>query len=342
MKFFAGMKFCAAVWLSLCLLIAGCFSPVEIAQFVDEARLDAKIGILANLDLTFPTPKSSGLERALNYFKSEKVDAVVFIGNAPTDLDSLWNKRFSEKTRKIIVDSPQILEFNAWKAHFSPRKMPFKRDKMLAFYGERRLALTDELCVLPHSSLSICAGSMSGVEIPSYYSPVAAAAKAAQGLLVRVYSGTVEIRRMDFTGVPSQKRRKGAPPPALAEEVAPAWRYKRIADDSYECLIEDAAEAPQFWDDTEIIALRSVGRNNETYYTLKFPPVQSRHTGERAYAYDVKCFDGEIRHLLSPAFFRAETQEKTAVTAKFDDPPISVTPVSSLGKRGREVPVIVR
>lgn len=341
----------------LAVFAGGCLC--EMSQMVDDARVVARIGVLADPEVGWIT-ETAALETAFAFYRQSKVDAVVIAGavtkNGYRDqfevLGKIWSKVFKGTATRLIVE-PGEYEVNGFAFAVAPDRPP-RRCGRLTFYGGRKLALTDELCFFPRHTPAICAGSMSGIDLPSGFAGTDAAKRAAQarqGLLVSAYSDRAVIRRLDFTQkVPLDRdlawkvRKENL---AYAEDVSDPWE---IAADGTAPL---PPEVPEFWADTQLkLAIGCIGA--ETAYTLKWPCVLARFTGARARWYEVEvAFADNPKvpfkrlNVLSDGFCLAEERDMAGAKCVFkaSDMPsyseahptvvFSVTPIGCFGKRGK-------
>ncbi len=356
-------------------LAGGCVS--DMAQLVDDARVTARIGVLANTEVGWIT-ETRALETAFRFYRQNGVDAVVIAGKVTRNgyrdqrevLAKVWQRVFRDRSDVRLITEPGRYEANGF-AFAVASNRPYGRCDVVTFHGEGKRALTDELCFYPRKNRAIAAGSMSGVTPPRGFEgvetldangrarpgPLAAKAScAAQGLLVSAYGERVVVRRLDFT--------QAAP---LDREKAAALRHDRLvyAEDVAEPWVVDAESgehtepAPEFWDDTRVQVCR--GQDKEgPFYTVIWPAVQKRFTGARARSYEVEAqFDGADaakprphlvrKSVLSDGFFLAEERDVGGVkcVVRFAELPsargalsrvvFAVTPIGAYGKRGRPV-----
>lgn len=330
-------------------LLSGCLGLVDDVQHaVDAARVKARVAVLANLEISWPA-SAKPFEKALAFCRAEGVDAVVVVGD-PTQkrqknqyevFESAFRRAFPEAARtgvpRLVVATNRVeLEVKGFSFAAQPRR-PQGKNRLPTFHGEGKLALTDGLCAYPEGWNSFCAGSMSGIDANPFYEPLGSAAQgrmkaAAQGLLVKAYADEAMVRRIDF---------------ASGEDVGEPWRVALAESDA---RAPRQSQVPEFWPDTRLAVSRGYGKNGETLFTVRWPNLLSRHVGVRAFAYDVGVeTEGNpsvVRHVLSDDFFRAEAHDaapvRLSISAK-DIPSgsgtfrVSVTPVSSLGVRGKPV-----
>ena len=328
----------------LALPFAGCVD--EMARFVDDARVTARIGVMADTEVEWITGTKK-LEAAFWFYRQSKVDAVVIAGKVTKDgykdqrevLDKVWKRVFGgTETRLIVTEGRHEVKGFAFAAVSA---QPLGICEIPTFYGGAKRALTDELGYYPRDSKAICAGSMSGVRVQSGFADAEGLnrrlASVAQGLLVSVYADRVSARRLNFS-TPS----RNAP---VAEDVAEPWEIGVEAERD---------PAPQFWDDTRVLVTVGQDRTNRIY-TVKWPNVQKRFTGARARSYEVEVVDPERKKraylrksVLSEGFHLHETRDVAGVRCVFldhelarcgDSPRIvfAVTPIGFFGKHGRTV-----
>lgn len=377
-----------ALWLSaLALVLAGCHSISydEVEKFVDARRTKAKFGVVANPRVSW-AKNASRLRAALRYFAQEEVEAVVVLGeltaggysNQYREFATLWREVMPPGTRLVAVRGfeenanpaagagSELREVGTLMApeggtfevagrtfHASFAKSYSKPADRLGFYAQSPMMLTDELCFLPRASLSINASSLSGVDISNYYERNFDLRGLAQGLLVKVYSDALEVRRLDFAckgPIPGRKRSKPLPKGfAYAEDVAPPWRIECAADGA--CRVSEPEKvAPRFWDDTRLQVFRG-DDGTRTGYTVRFPQVLAKYTGVRAFSYEVRC-GKVVRAILPLGCHQSEDRVEKPVEylflteelrgAKSGPLEFSVTPVSALGVRGTPITATVQ
>lgn len=304
--------------MALALVAAGC---APLARVVSERGVRERVGVLANLDIGWE--RSTGpLLRALAYFREQGVDKVVVLGdptkngypNQRAVFEAAWRKAFRGATPPERLLAPSELAFGG-----------------VTFTGEGRLPLTDLLCVHPRDGRRVNAGSMRGIAVSGVFdrqdrATVAGIASSAQGLLVLVRDDGMEIRRLDFSS-------------RVAEEVGPPWRVDRAGR-----LSSEGDAVPQFWADTRIDVTPGYDAKGRAVYTVRWPPVLARHTGARAFSYDVSKGDKVVRRVQSAGFFLPESRDGAAVTCVIPVADVEgvegrfgVTPLSSLGRRGATV-----
>ena len=346
-KFFRAL----ALALAAALALAGCAE----LKSLDELTVRARVGVLAAPQLSWAA-KSPALRKALERFRAEKADAVIIIGELTAggaetqyaELARLWRATMSARVKLVLVRGPE--EDRAWRDAFAapfpdgtlilpPAGGEFeiegrrfgagyfkKWDNKKAlpwFYGQGRYALTDEIGAPQRTLGNFYAGSMSGITIPDDFDRLKGLDSVAQGLLVKAYPDETVALRLDFS---------------TGEEVAAPWR---LAPDSTAIAAAETA-APQFWDDASLLVIRGTANDGHALWTLKFPPVLARHTGVRAFYYEIAVDGiGVVRRVLPPGFWLSEDRAQQALSLTLDsrelpdDPHFSVTPISSLGVRGR-------
>lgn len=306
--------------LLLVLLFAALFAGCE-NLLTFEPTPKEKVGVLANLDITWP--KSTGaLRRALAHFKAEKVSKVIIVGdptkngykNQQEVFQAAWNESFRGTKAPELVLSADPAEFRGIK-----------------FTGKGRFPLTDLLCVHPLTGKRINAGSMRGIEVSGIFDKpdqrtISRIVESAQGLLVSVFDDGMKVARLDFSG-------------NSAVEVGPAWEV-----DNEGLIHAETARAPEFWADTRVSVVRGYDKVGNYVYTVRWPPVLAKYTGARAFSYDVSVGKKVIRRVQSRGFFLDEARDAESVSciitqAEIGDaePKFGVTPISSLGYRGKTV-----
>lgn len=342
----------------LVLLVSGCVG--DMVRMVDEARIVAKVGILADADLS-GAGRRQQLRKAFEYFRQEGVDAVAIAGTVttpdapdqPNPLQTVWQQTFGGSPVPLFSE-PGRHEINGVPFATAVDRPVGKQD-VLTFYGTRRLALTDELCVYPRGNRAICAGSMSGVALPRGFKDKeleTELAKSAEGLLVSFYSDKTVVRRLDFT----QK---------LPVDPDAAWEVKKsrlvYAEDVAEPWILDADgqvaklqnEIPEFWPDSRLMVILGYDRSKRIY-TVKWPSVLACRTGTRARWYVMEAAFADTpasaflsRTFLSRNFHQSEDRDGDAVKCVFkaSEFPAAqgshkqvvfrVTPVGPYGKSGK-------
>lgn len=302
------------ICLLFALFLAGCvsFAPAP----------SAKVGVLAHTEISWPN-STGPFKKALAYYRAQAVDEVVLLG---------------DPTKNGYLNQLEVFK-SAWNAAFKGARAP---KLTIAEAGEHeiggitftnlgRYPLTDLLCVYPFEGRKIDAGSMRGFEVSDVFERQDAKAQAAfrasaQGLLVSVFADSLVVERLDFSG-------------KLVEAVGPAWTV-----DSASLIHAEGAEAPQFWHDTLISVVRGYDAKGNPVYTVRWPPVLARHTGERAYSYNVMVGKRVIRRVQSPSFHLPESRDLAAISVvvpeadlKGAEPRFGVVPVSSMGKKGKVI-----
>ena len=323
---------------------SGCLS--EMAELVDDARVTARIGVMAHTEVGWIT-ETKVLEEALRFYRTCKVDAVVIAGGATKNgyrnqyevLDTVWTRVFGGTDVRLVMTEGRH-EVNGF--HFAVSfARPLGTCDVLTFHGGEKRALTDELGYYPREANVIGAGSMHGVSVPAGFSDAKDLSRrlsdVAQGLLVSVYSGRVSVRRLDF----GREAKRGA---FRAEDVAVPWEVG-------EPLPRE--EAPQFWPDTRIAVACGRTTEGEAAYTVRWPNVLKRFTGARARHYEVEVADAAHptmpflrKSVLSNGFCFSEERDIGAVMCRIkvsELPPgmegrslvFRVTPVGMFGKHGK-------
>lgn len=356
--------------------LSGCVDVDGIARFVDDARTEAKIGVLGNLEVEWARD-AKGLRTALEYFQSEQVDAVVLLGNLTKDgylgqyreLATLWKKTMAPSVRLIAVRGfeedaamrPNCgtelkgigvfegpvggdFEVEGFRFHASYAKC-YKRTGLISFYSKGRMALTDEMCVSPRASRAVNVGSMSRLDVSKFYDDMPEKVIVAQGLLVRAYASEVEIDRLDFSTPARKAQPRGQAP--QAEPVAVPWTYPRDAPAG--SVKEQPGEAPNFASGVALQLVRG-DDGNRRGLLVRFPPVLSRTGGVRAFSYEVSLDNPQktVKNVLSYAFYLPESRETAGVTCTFDETDlagaetVTVVPVSSTGVRGAPLTASLR
>lgn len=342
------------------LLTGGC-EIEDVARLVDDLRADARIGILANVELVSQADVQV-LGKAFRFYRQENVDAVVVIGQ-PADrqdiLKSAWGVAFGPESKVLLIQSPgRRVEVGGFAFGLADRR-PARPDDVLTFCGDGKFALTDDLTSYDAELNAVYAGSMSGFNVPDGYSRNGRPADAcefigsAQGLLASVYSSKVVIRRLDFT----ESAPPGgslAPGQVYAEDLSPELTLPR------EGRVSRAPSAPpEFWADTVLRVIPGYS-GAERVYTVEWPAVQRRFTGVRAHSYEVSVHrfaPGATkpsralrrRNVLSECFYKAEVRDAKPVKCLFRREDlvaaagpdasvvISVAPLGAFGDRGKSV-----
>ena len=340
------------------LFLAGCVS--EVARLVDDVRVVARIGVLADVN-----PRGAGdvqmLKKAFAFYRQEGVDAVAVVGTVPTAGAAVRREQLEDAWRQSFAGTsvPLILEPGRYEVKGVPfataEDHPVGKQDVLTFYGKRRLALTDELCAYPRGSRTLCAGSMSGLDLPAGYEDkelAAKLAKSAEGLLVSVYEDKTVVRRLDFTqALPldsDEAWRVKKERLVYAEDVAEPWV---VGKDGKVAMPEK--EIPEFWADTQLQVIPGYVRT-ERVYTVKWPKLLRRHVGARARWYVVEAAFADdskavfiSRTILSDGYHQSEDRDTGAVKTVFrasELPSASeahtqvvfkVTPVGAFGKSGK-------
>lgn len=354
------------------MVLCGCMDIGNISDAIDDARVVARIGVVANPELSWPK-SSAQLQKAFTCFRQKKVDAIVVLGNLTKDgsmgqyrvLSQAWDAVFRNPVKGIDPNPPRRIfvlgdrdrerfrpefaselggDLSQDGGDFAVNGFSFRAvcgkppsDDIPTFYSDGKMSLTDELCWYPRTRPHFNAGSLSGIVLKSGYEPVAKAASSSQGLIVSVYSSEIAVTRFDFGDM---------------EPVAEDWRVSRKPG-SAAPQIDD--RAPQFWDDTELRVLHGSEPGKGPSFKIVWPPVLAKHTGVRAHSYEVVALvspkDGgkevamKRRYVLSPNFHRAESRDTEPVSCRFYDAELpaegefrfTVTPISSFGVRGRSL-----
>ena len=325
------------------LFLAGC-EIEDVERFVDDTRVIARVGVMADTEVDMKGAPA-GFKRALQFFRASGVDAVAIAGKVTrhglVSEDLVLDRAFQDvfrgtSVRLIVQPGPQ--EVKGFRFELA-KSRPYGKGAVPTFYGGRKLALTDEMCIYPRNSQIICAGSMRGVEIPIGFEDKAQldqARRVSQGLLVSAYSDRTVIRRMDFSG----KR---------PEDVADPW----VLDE--DGVVPDPPEHAEFWEDSTVQVLPGY-LNGKPIYTVRWSGVQKRHTGARARWYEVTAAFADSpqdvfarRDVLSDGFAFSEARDGGPVKTVFSgtDMPsaserhpevvFSVTPIGCYGARGRTI-----
>lgn len=349
-----------SVFAVLGLVLCGCVSVGDLAQYADDIRVRTRIGVLGDVEVG-DTAGTKSLEKALTFFSQQKVDAVAFVGAITKDgsaeqletLNEVWRKVFEDSEVQMITADGRH-EVEGFVFETAARRLA-KASGTLTFYGNRKLPLTDELCFAPWDGLSVCAGSMRGVDLPQGIEDEKlkkAASKAAQGLLVSDYGDRTVIRRLDFTqALPLDEylawRVKGDGL-AYAEDVADPWVVEASG------VVRSAEAAPEFWNDTVIRVLPGFDETGWTSCAVVWPTVLKRFTGARARWYEVGVvFADNPQHqflrrtVLSPGFHLSEDRDLDGATCVFKATELprpddvhreivfQVTPIGAFGKAGK-------
>ena len=343
------------------LLFAGCVS--DVVRFADDMKVKTRIGVLADTEVGKGSNLST-LEKAFVFYRQQKVDAVVLTGAITQNgnsaqfetLKQIWTKVFKDSAAKLITDEGRH-EVNRF-AFATSAKRPMKTCEVLTFYGNRKLPLTDELCLYPRESKAICAGSMHGVNLPEGIKDealLAKASKTAQGLLMSDYGDRTVIRRLDFTqklpldeGLAWKVKKEKL---AYAEDVADPWELGATG-----LVEEDLSVVPEFPADASVRVLPGHTRKGEAICTVQWPPVLKRFCGARARWYEVGVAFADLpkqqirrRTVLSSSFHLSEDRDLQGLTTVFkvSELPRSdaahqsilfqVTPIGAFGKLGKMV-----
>lgn len=342
--------------------LAGGCEVDEIARLVDDVRTVARIGVLANTEVTW-LPSAKTLEKALAFYRQERADAVVITGKTTKDgyrnqeevLRQVWNKVFVGSDARLILEDGRH-EVKGFPFMVS-RSGPYAKADVVTFHGGGKHALTDEFRFYNRSCHALYAGSMSGVRLQDGYECGDYVGSdrlipCCQGLLVGVYAAKMVVRRLDFS--PSQPVEKEAPPVRgiYAEDVADPSEFGWDGS-----APEQADAAPAFWPDTVVRTLPGSHRGVQVL-TVTWPNLLKRFVGVRAHSYEVGLHlvpgaDGNlpppiaVKNVMSPEFLSAETRDGGPVSCAFEMADLmtrglkgrtlvaSVTPVGYFGARGK-------
>jgi len=211
-----------------------------------------------------------------------------------------------------------------------------KHPNAIAICGRAYTPLTDETAFWRGDFTCVNAGSFSCAKMRGEKGAVRKDAH--HGLVMSVYDSSVVFERIDF-GVEAKKKQVGrfADTGVYVEKLGADWRVDLPARPAS----RPETPAPQFWGDTRLMVFPSA-----KVVSVRFPPVLAKHTGVRAYAYEIKVegVDGLERTVYSSACCMSEDREDKAVSCDFvrDKLPkgtvrFEVTPVDSFGKRGRPI-----
>ena len=339
-------------------LVCGCVGTV--ARLADDMRVVARIGVLADVNLR-NADDVRNLNKAFAFFRQEGADAVAVVGTVPSHGTSGWREMLSDAWRQSFAGTAAslILEPGSHEVRgvqfATAEDRPVGKQKALTFYGKRRLALTDELCAYPRGSRTLCAGSMSGLDLPPGCKDAALGAKlakSAQGLLVSVYADRTVVRRLDFTQTLPLDRdeawRVKKDKLVYAEDVAEPWV---LGADGMVAMPEK--EIPEFWPDTRLQVIPGYDREGRIY-TVKWPGLLRRHVGARARWYVVEAAFADnqkavfiSRTILSNGYHQSEDRDAGAVksvfklaelpaqSAEHTQVVFKVVPVGAFGKSGR-------
>jgi len=362
------------------LVCGGC---TGVRETIDDWRVQARLGVIANPEIEWPKSTGSLRRALVWYRERKVDAVVILGNLTRTGaknqlevLDAAWHdvfKNAAKPPRRILVpgaadarlaapdgagadlglatgDAPYEVNGFAFYASYEKKAHP----GFLTFYGAGKRALTDELGFYPRRSGAVCAGSLNGVSVmprwqavgrpvPPKFPDAAQTVPAAQGLLVSVYSDSVEIARLDFL----QK---------TPEPVADAWRVARHAD----APAADAAKvAPQFPEGAALAVIHGYSNDRslpQPILTLRWPPARAAGATPRAFYYKLTAAAAATpqmpfltRYLHSQGFAAAESRDYTALTFALrerDLPAVegtdvrapvvfTVTPYSSTGVGGR-------
>lgn len=349
------------------LALGGCIGYRDVVRFVDESRMVAKIGVVGHPRVSWAKDAKS-LAQALDFFQSEKVDAVVLLGelteegymNNYRELAALWRKKMPPSVRLIAVRGPEEdakfdaatcvlpdtdsvllppsggdVEVCGYPFHVSYAKRLVAQDGLLSFCSMGRLALTDELCCSPRAALSVNCGSLRGLEIPPAFSVAPPVEDAAQGLLVKVYSSEIEIQRLDF-GYGLSPRKSGGRRAVVAKGKKGAVCVETVAppwrfgrDADGKCTpIVEDVKPPQFWPDTQLQVVSGTDGHDRAFI-VRFPQVLAKYTGTRAFSYEVSC-GGFVQLVLPYAFQGSEERATLPVECVFTEDEVEMVPGQAL------------
>ena len=354
------------------LTVCGCmdFSVSELADAIGSSRVVARIGVIAYPEVSRPNTVGR-LKKSLAYFQGKKVDAVVVLGDLTKDgylnqyrlIAKTWDDVFRNPVTGVDPNPPRrvFVLGDGDRSRYRPEFADELGGDLMqeggavevngfaftamcgrpadlsipTFYAYGKPALTDELCYYPRTGMAVNAGSLSGVEPKTGYESVKKAASASQGLLVTVYKDEMVVSRLDFGD---------------NEQVAPDWRIP-LSKSAEGVRLDDTA--PQFWDDTRLMVVKGYDQKEGVSYKVTWPPVLAKHTGVRAFSYEVDAvMDAGGRNavvkrmfVLSPNFFRSEDRDVEPISCRFSAVGMpeganlcfTVTPVSSAGARGRKL-----
>lgn len=319
--------------------LAGGCEIEDVEKFVDDRRVDARIGFLAHPELSSAT-QVGGLRKAFEWFRTIGVDAVVVTGKVTRDgsrtqadiLEDVWRRTFGgTKTRLIRQDGPA--EVNGFKFVVSSAA-PLKRAGDFVFHAGGKHALTDDFRFCDRAYRAIYVGSMSGIVLQDGFvfngklcSKTVAPGQ--QGLLVSVYSDSVVIRRLDFAQKgPVEAQRRFRNPGPYVEDLAEAFVLPRDGD--WPKLAEGK---PAFWSDTRVRVTKGYAGSNEVL-TVSWPNLLKRFVGVRATSYEVgahfKREGGKISapfqrfYVLPDGFMCSEDRDLNPVEFVFSRKQLSV------------------
>jgi len=219
--------------------------------------------------------------------------------------------------------------FDGGKVSYMLSKFP----NAVAFCGRSHAPLTDESAFWHGDFSCVNAGSFSHTLMRDNGKDVWAYVR--HGLVVSVYDSSVVFERIDFDRELSKAQfHEGIYVEKLGKDWAVALPAKPSA--------RPETPAPQFWDDTRLMVFPS-----EQVVSVRFPPVLAKHTGIRAYGYEVrwaKGGEGGERLACSPASCQSEDCETKPVVCNFPRAELpkgtvrfEVTPLDAFGKRGRPI-----
>jgi len=220
-----------------------------------------------------------------------------------------------------------------------------KHPNAVAICGRSHTPLTDESAFWRGDFTCVNAGSFA-LSRPRASSGCASMF-ANLGLVMSVYGQKIVFERIDFGRTPKRGVQQGV----YVEKLGPDWKADLSKPEP-----RPETPAPRFWDDTRLMIFPSAKT-----VSVRFPPVLAKHTGVRAYAYEVKWeslgdlgalggLDGtgalveNVKTVHSPAFCQSEDNETKPVVCDFARTKLptgkvrfEVTPLDAFGKRGRPV-----
>lgn len=338
-------------------LLAGGCEIEDVARLVDDARVVARLGVIAYPEVESGR-KQPMLEKVFRYYLQEGVDAVVIPAGATKNgradqmaaLQDTWNRVFAGTETRLVTEEGRT-EVSGFPFRVM-RRAPFDRCDIVTFHASDKYALTDELRFYDRTYRSLCAGSMSGVKVQHGYEHLdkespEGVVPAIQGLLVSAYSDKILVRRLDFT---QRRPMEGLKPRGIyAEDVAE--EVKLTLDGSSPRLKE---AAPEFWKDTTLRVTPGY-LGNKRVLTVSWPNLLKRFSGVRAHSYKVcgysVALDGTrssvpfiSKRVLSPKFMLSEQRDTDPVSCCFGasiEPGhkivVSVTPIGYWGALGQPI-----
>lgn len=308
--------------LAAVLLLTGCLDFAALEKSYSERDVLEKVGIVSHLDIAWPN-SAAALRRAIDFYNREGIDELIVLGD-PT-------RNGYPAQHQVVRDTINI----KWNRG-APPKITMAADSYewqgITWTNEGRYPLTDLMCVQPLDGKRINVGSMHGIEVSPLFlkheqRTVARQQSSAQGLLVMRRKEGLTVKRMDFSG-------------KTAAEVGPAWEV----DASGLIHLKEGEKAPEFWPDTRISVVKGYDKVGNVLYTVRWPPVLAKHTGERAFSYEVSVGGKVLRYVQSHGFFLPESEDGSSVACIIAEaelhgaePRFGVTPVSSMGLAGKTV-----